>query len=101
MLIVHVQVRVLPEHVAAFIQATRANAAASLREPGIVRFDVVQDVEDPTRFTLVEAYRDAEAPTRHKETPHYAAWRDTVAPWMAEPRRSVKFMEVFPPAGEW
>ncbi len=101
MLIVHVQVRVLPEHIAAFIQATCANAAASLQEPGIARFDVVQDLEDPTRFTLVEAYRDVEAPARHKETPHYAAWRDAVAPWMAEPRRSVKFKEVFPSAGEW
>jgi len=101
MLIVHVQVRVLPEHIAAFIEATRANAAASLQEPGIARFDVVQELEDPTRFTLVEAYRDAEAPARHKETPHYAAWRDAVAPWMAEPRRSMKFKEVFPPAGEW
>ncbi|MBM3903222.1 MAG: antibiotic biosynthesis monooxygenase [Verrucomicrobia bacterium] len=101
MLIVHVQVRVLPEHIAAFIEATLANAAASLQEPGIARFDVVQELEDHTRFTLVEAYRDVEAPARHKETPHYAAWRDAVAPWMAEPRRSVKFKEVFPPAGEW
>ena len=101
MLIVHVQVRVLPEHISAFIEATRANAAASLQEPGIARFDVVQDLEDPTRFTLVEAYRDVEAPARHKETAHYAAWRDAVAPWMAEPRRSVKFKEVFPSASEW
>jgi (4S)-4-hydroxy-5-phosphonooxypentane-2,3-dione isomerase len=101
MLIVHVHVRVLPDHVAAFIKATRANATASLQEPGIARFDVVQDVEDPTRFVLVEAYRDTEAPARHKETPHYAVWRDTVAPWMAEPRHSTKFSEIFPTADQW
>ena len=101
MLIVHVQVRVLPDHVAAFIEATRANAAASLQEPGIARFDVVQDIEDPTRFVLVEAYRDIDAPARHKETPHYATWRETVGPWMAEPRRSIKFREVYPPAHQW
>ena len=101
MLIVHVHVRVLPDHVAAFIEATQANAAASVRESGIARFDVVQDLEDPTRFILVEAYRDAQAPAQHKETPHYAVWRDTVAPWMAEPRRSVKFREIFPPRNQW
>ncbi len=101
MLIVHVHVRVLPDHVATFIEATRTNAAASLQEPGIARFDVVQDIEDPTRFVLIEAYQDAEAPARHKETPHYAVWRDAVAPWMAEPRRSVKFREVFPAAEQW
>ncbi len=101
MLIVHVHVRVLPDHVFAFIEATRTNAAASVHEPGIARFDVVQDVEDPTRFVLIEAYRDAEAPARHKETPHYAVWRDAVAPWMAEPRRSVKYREVFPSADQW
>jgi autoinducer 2-degrading protein len=101
MLIVHVHVRVAPDHVAAFINATRANATASLQEPGIARFDVVQDAEDPTRFVLVEAYRDTEAPARHKETPHYAVWRDTVAPWMAEPRRSTKFSEIFPAADQW
>ena len=101
MLIVHVHVRVLPEAVAAFQEATRANAAASIQEPGIARFDVVQQQDDPTRFVLIEVYRDSEAPARHKETTHYATWRDTVAPWMAEPRRSVKYSAVFPDSTGW
>ena len=101
MLIIHVQVRVLGNHVVDFIDATRANAAASLKEPGVARFDVVQDLEDPTRFILVEAYRDNDAPARHKETAHYLTWRDAVAPWMAEPRRSTKFVEIYPSASQW
>ena len=77
------------------------NARASVQEPGIARFDVVQQADDPTRFVLVEVYRDAQAPARHKETAHYAAWRDTVAPMMAVPRTSVKFANVFPPDTGW
>lgn len=94
MLIVHVFVHVLPEAVDAFIDATRANAAASLREPGIARFDVVQSLEDPTRFVLVEAYRTEDAPGAHKETAHYATWRDTVADLMAEPRSSMRYRDI-------
>lgn len=101
MLIVHVHVRVLPDAVAAFQEATRANATASVQEPGIARFDVVQQQDDPTRFVLIEVYRDSEAPARHNETAHYATWRDTVAPWMAEPRRSVKYSAVFPDSAGW
>jgi (4S)-4-hydroxy-5-phosphonooxypentane-2,3-dione isomerase len=89
--VVHVHVQVKPEFREAFITATLANAAASLREPGIARFDVVQQRDDPDRFVLVEVYRDAEAPAQHKATEHYAMWRDTVAPMMAEPRRGVWF----------
>ena len=96
MLIVHVQVRVKPEFVEAFKQATLTNARASVQEPGIAQFDVVQQQDDPTRFVLVEAYCDAEAPAKHKETGHYAIWRDAVAPMMAEPRSSVKFSSVYP-----
>lgn len=96
MLIVHVHVQVKPEHVAAFLEATLANARASVQEPGIARFDVGQQADDPTRFVLVEVYRDADAPVRHKETPHYAAWRDAVSPMMAAPRTSVKFTNRFP-----
>jgi quinol monooxygenase YgiN len=96
MLIVHVQVQVKGECVEAFREATLANAQASLREPGIARFDVLQQADDPTRFVLVEVYRTPEAPARHKETAHYATWRDAVAPMMAEPRSSVKFVHVFP-----
>jgi (4S)-4-hydroxy-5-phosphonooxypentane-2,3-dione isomerase len=98
MLIVHVQVHVKPESVEAFKQATLANARESIKEPGIARFDVVQRQDDPTRFVLVEIYRDAGAPAAHKETPHYQVWRDTVAPMMAEPRLGEKFSFVFPDA---
>ena len=96
MLIVHVHVHVKPEQVAAFRQATIENARQSLQEAGIARFDVAQQADDPTRFVLVECYRTADAPARHKETAHYAKWRDAVAPMMAEPRTSVKFSPVFP-----
>src|SRR6266542_1161901 len=96
MLVVHVHVRVKAECVEAFKQASLENARNSVRERGIARFDVVQQQDDPTRFVLVEVYRDAEAPAQHKETAHYSRWRDTVAPMMAEPRTSVKFHNVFP-----
>lgn len=101
MLVVHVQVHVLPEQVAAFIAATQKNAAASLQEPGIARFDVVQQVDDPTRFVLVEAYKTADAPAQHKDTAHYAAWRDAVAPMMASPRTSLKFQSLCPEEPRW
>lgn len=101
MLVVHVHVRVKPEYVDAFKVATIANATASVKEPGIARFDVVQQADDPTRFVLVEAYRTAAAPAAHKETAHYATWRDTVAPMMAEARTSVKFSNVFPEDAAW
>ena len=94
MLIVHVFVHVLPASVDAFIEATTANANASVLEPGIARFDVVQSLEDPTRFVLVEAYRSDEAAGAHKETAHYATWRDTVADMMAEPRSAVRYRDV-------
>jgi quinol monooxygenase YgiN len=96
MLVVHVHVHVKPECVQAFIEASRVNARESAREAGIARFDCLQQSDDPTRFVLVEAYRDAGAPARHKETSHYQLWRDTVAPMMAEPRASVKFSLVSP-----
>ncbi|HKG92032.1 MAG TPA: putative quinol monooxygenase [Gemmatimonadaceae bacterium] len=96
MLIVHVFVHVKPDSVQAFTAATLDNARHSLREPGVVRFDVVQQEDDPTRFVLVEIYRTPEDPARHKQTAHYAAWRDAVEPMMAEPRRSVKYRPVAP-----
>jgi quinol monooxygenase YgiN len=95
-LIVHVFVRVNPEAVESFRAATLENARASVQEPGIARFDVLQQEDDPTRFVLVEAYLTPEAPAQHKETAHYATWRDAVAPMMAEPRRSVKYTNLFP-----
>lgn len=99
MLIVHVHVHVKPEDVGAFKAATVANAQASLREPGVARFDVVQQSDDPTRFVLVEVYRDANAPAAHKATSHYATWRDRVAAMMASPRTSVKYDNIFPDDG--
>ena len=96
MLIVHVYVRVKPETVEAFKQASLDNARQSVQEPDIARFDLIQQSDDPTRFVLVEVYRTADAPAAHKETRHYQTWRDTVAPMMAEPRSSVKFSNVFP-----
>ena len=101
MFIVHVHVRVKPDCLEAFKTATLANARASVQEPGVARFDVVQQADDPTRFVLVEVYRDAAANAAHKETAHYPVWRDTVAAMMAEPRASVKFHNVFPDDQNW
>ena len=99
MLVTLVHVRVLPGRVADFIAATRDNHVASVREPGNERFDVLQDRDDPTRFVLYEAYADAPAAAAHKETPHYLAWREAVAPMMAEPRRGDPFVALYPQAG--
>jgi quinol monooxygenase YgiN len=91
MLIVHVHVHVKPECVGSFKTASLANAKLSRQEPGVAQFAVLQQEDDPTRFVLVEVYRDAAATAAHKATTHYAQWRDTVAPMMAEPRSSVKY----------
>jgi len=96
MIVVHVHVHVLADAVEAFRQATLVNAARSLEEPGVARFDVIQQQDDPTRFILVEAYRSAEAVSAHKDTAHYAAWRDAVTPLMAEPRHGIRYVSVFP-----
>ena len=100
MLAVHVHARVRPERIAEFLAATQVNAHASLAEPGVLRFDVIQDQADPAHVVLVEVYRDDAASAAHKLTPHYATWRDTVAEMMAEPRASTKFSVVFPAASE-
>ncbi len=101
MLIVHVHVKVKPDCVNAFREAALENARHSVQEPGIARFDVLQQADDSTRFVLVEAYRSAEAPAQHKETLHYQKWREAVAPMMAEPRASVKFLNLFPGDKGW
>lgn len=101
MLIVHVFVHVKPEFVEAFRLATSENARNSVLEPGIARFDVLQQADEPTRFVLVEVYRSVEATVQHKQTSHYAAWRDAVAEMMAEPRSSVKYGNVFPDDAGW
>ena len=101
MIVVHVHVRVKPDCVEAFAEASLENARLSVREPGVARFDVIQQSDDPERFVLVEVYRDQSAPAAHKATAHYAKWRDTVADMMAEPRHSRKYANVFPPDEGW
>jgi len=102
MLVVHVHVHVRPERTEEFLAATVMNARASLAEPGVLRFDVITDDADPAHVVLTEVYRDDDAATAHKETPHYAIWRDTVADMMARPRESAKFSAVFPATdGGW
>jgi quinol monooxygenase YgiN len=99
--IVHVQIRVKPDCIDAFRTATLANARASLQEPGILRFDVVQQQDDPTRFVLVEVYRAAEDQAQHRLTAHYAAWAGAVGDLLAEPRSALKFTNVFPGEDGW
>lgn len=99
--IVHVFVHVKEEAVDAFKEASVANARASVQEPGIARFDVIQAKDDPTRFVLVEVYRTVDDPARHKETEHYTTWRDAVASMMAEPRSAIVYREVFPDEAGW
>ena len=101
MFIVHVHVHVKPEFVEPFIQASLENARNSVQEPGIARFDVIQQLDDPCRFVLVEVYRTEDAPARHKETLHYQKWRDAVGEMMAGPRVSVKFQNLFPDDQGW
>ena len=101
MFVVHVFVHVKPESVDAFVEATLENARNSVQEPGIARFDVIQQQDDPTRFVLVEVYRTPEDPAKHKETAHYSTWRSTVADMMTEPRSSAKYDNVFPGDEGW
>ena len=100
--IVCVHVHVKPENCDDFIQATLENAKNTIQEPGNLRFDVIQQSDDLNRFLLYEVYRDEPAMQAHKETAHYATWRDTIADWMAEPRRGVKHRNLFPEeARQW
>src|SRR3954453_15614871 len=96
MLIVHVHAHVKPESVDGFSQATIENARNSIQEPGIARFDVVQQQDDETSFVLVEVYRTPESTAAHRETTHYGKWRDTVEPMMAAPRQRATYNAVFP-----
>ena len=101
MYIVLVYISVNPKDVDPFVQSTLENAKNSRLEPGVARFDVIQEKEDPTKFVLIEAYLTPEAAAKHKETSHYARWRDQVADMMAEPRKSVKYSNVSPDANGW
>jgi (4S)-4-hydroxy-5-phosphonooxypentane-2,3-dione isomerase len=101
MYIVLVHIRVKAEYLEEFIKASLENARNSIKEPGIARFDVIQEIDDPTKFLLVEVYRNMDAPVKHKETPHYLRWRDTVADMLSEPRFGVKYQNVFPADENW
>jgi autoinducer 2-degrading protein len=101
MFIVHVFVHVKSDKVEEFKSASMENARNSRKEPGIARFDVVQQLDDPSRFVLVEVYRTADDPARHKETQHYRKWRDTVEDMMAEPRRAINYQNIFPGDSGW
>jgi quinol monooxygenase YgiN len=98
-LLVHIQVK--SEYIDAFIEVTIENVRNSVKETGVARFDFIQQADDPTRFTLIEVYRDADAHVKHRETAHYLKWRDTVADWMAEPRLGIKYTNIFPQDSGW
>ncbi len=101
MYIVHVHIHVKPEFLEAFKEATLENARNSVQEPGVARFDVIQQADDPTRFVLVEVYRTPDDPARHKETAHYNRWREAVEPMLAEPRSRVVYVNLFPDETGW
>jgi (4S)-4-hydroxy-5-phosphonooxypentane-2,3-dione isomerase len=100
MLVVCVHVHVKPEHREAFVEASQENARNTIQEPGNLRFDVLQESDDPNRFVLYEVYRDEAATKAHKQTSHYARWAEAVAPWMAEPRKGVRYSPLFPEKAE-
>jgi (4S)-4-hydroxy-5-phosphonooxypentane-2,3-dione isomerase len=101
LLIVHVDVAVLPDQLDAFLNQTQINATASRDEPGVVRFDVLSDRTDPAHIVLVETYRDEAAAAAHKDTAHYQRWRDAVAPMMARPRQSTRYVNTSPDDAHW
>ena len=101
MYIVHVFIHVKSDKLKEFRQATEANAAGSIQEPGIARFDFLQQAEDPTRFLLVEVYRTQADAGKHKETPHYNRWRETVEPMLAEPRTRIVYENIVPNDAGW
>jgi len=100
MFVTLVQVQVIPEYIREFISASQANHVASVKEPGNLRFDILQSPEDPGHFVLYEAYRTSQDAAAHKETGHYKTWRNTVADWMAEPRRGIPYTGLYPEPGE-
>ena len=101
MIVIHVHIIVKPECLEKFIKASVENASHSIQEPGIARFDFIQQADNPTKFLLVEVYRTADARAKHKETAHYAKWRDTVTDMMAEPRYAIEYTNLFPDENGW
>jgi autoinducer 2-degrading protein len=96
MIVTFVHVFVNEEYIQDFIDVTIENHKQSVKEPGNLRFDILRDAADPSKFVLYEAYESEEAAAAHKNTPHYLAWRDTVAGWMAKPRQGIKHTIVHP-----
>lgn len=96
MIVTCVHVHVKPEHIDDFIGASKINHENSVKEPKNIRFDILQSKEDPTRFLLYEAYESADGAADHKKTQHYLAWRETVEPWMADPRKGVPYVSIAP-----
>ena len=101
MLIINVHISVKPDMLDDFIDATKKNASASIHEPGVARFDLIQQEDDPVRFILVEVYRNYDAPAEHKKTDHYKEWREAVAPMMAKPREGIKHINIYPGDEGW
>jgi len=101
MLVTLVHIHVKAEFVDAFIEATKDNARNSALEPGIARFDFIQQIDDPTRFTLIEVFRDDDAPAKHRETEHYLRWKDIALDMMAEPRVGIRHRNIFPDDAGW
>ena len=101
MFIVHVFVHVKQDQIEAFKEASMENAKNSIQEPGIARFDLIQQQDNPAHFILVEVYRTHKDPAKHKDTPHYQKWRDTVSDMMAEPRSSIKYHNIYPDEKSW
>ncbi len=96
MLIVQVNVQIKEEHIQDFIDASIENASKSINEPGIARFDILQELDNPNKFILNEVYLNDSAPAVHKETAHYKKWKETVADMMSEPRFSIKYSNIYP-----
>lgn len=101
MYIVHVFIHISSEYIDAFRKVTIENAQQSVQEPGIARFDVIQQADDPTRFVLVEVYRSENAPAEHKKTKHYNAWKDKAEKMMVEPRTRIVYKNIFPDDTGW
>jgi (4S)-4-hydroxy-5-phosphonooxypentane-2,3-dione isomerase len=101
LLVVHVDIAVVPDQLQGFLDATEENAMASRKEPGVVRFDVLSDRDDPTHVVIVEIYRDEAAAAAHKDTGHYQRWRDIVAQMMARPREATRYVNTSPEDSDW
>ena len=101
MIIVHIFIKVKPDALELFKAETLKNAKNSIKEPGILRFDFMQQEDDPLSFLLVEVYKDDSAIIKHKETSHYAEWCQSAEHMIAEPRKRIRYVNIFPEDKEW